>query len=158
MENKDAMDILGYAPYGCYLMTTATGDAINGMPLSLFMQAGFRPPLVACGVKHDRRTHGMVKQAGAFGVIFLRQDQKELVDRFKSKADPSAKFEGLQWNRASLGSPVLDDCLGWVECKLTSELEPGGEHTLFIGEVKESKLVGAGEVLTISDLDKVYRV
>lgn len=158
MESKDAMKVLGYAPYGCYLMTVSAREDVNGMPLSLFMQAGFTPPLVACGVKHERKTHGMVREAKAFAVVFLRKDQKELVDRFKKKGDISSKFEGLSWERAAMGSPVLSDCLGWVECKLTGEFEPGGEHTLFVGEVRQAELVKPGPVLTIEDLGKVYRV
>lgn len=158
MEKKDAMEVLGHAPYGCYLMTVSTEEDINGMPLSLFMQAGFHPPLVACGVKHDRRTHQMVKDAGVFGLVFLRRDQKDLVDRFKIQGDTGKKFDGIEWHKSPLGSPLLADCLGWIDCRLTEELEPGGEHTLFIGEVTDAKLVSPGPVLTVSDLGKVYRV
>jgi flavin reductase (DIM6/NTAB) family NADH-FMN oxidoreductase RutF len=156
MDEKEAMEVLGRAVYGCYLLTVAAGPGINGMPLSLFMQAGFSPPMVACGVAPRRRTHAMIKEAGAFAVIFLGKDQKGLVDRFKLKGEePERKFEGLEWKRGVTGAPLIEDCLGYVECKLTDELNPG-DHTLFIGEVVNAELVGEGELLTVRDLGKYY--
>ena len=53
------------------------------------------------------------------------------------------------------GSPLLADCLGYVECRLVDAFDPG-DHTLFIGEVVEAELVSTGPVLTIQDLGKVY--
>lgn len=156
MGLEKASEVLGRAPYGCYLLTVAAGGKLNGMPLSLFVQVGFKPPLVACGVAPSRRTHNMIEEAKAFAVIFLRNDQKDLVDRFKIKdPDPTKKFEGLDWKKGPLGSPLLVDCLGYVECKLVDAFDPG-DHTQFIGEVVEAELVEPGPILTIQDLGKVY--
>jgi flavin reductase (DIM6/NTAB) family NADH-FMN oxidoreductase RutF len=156
MDEKQAMEVLGRAAYGCYLLTVAAKDAINGMPLSLFMQAGFSPPMVACGVAPRRRTHAMIREAGAFAVIFLRKDQKHLVDRFKRRGDePERKFEGMEWKKGLTGAPLIEDCLGYLECRLADELNPG-DHTLFIGEVVNAGLIKDGELLTIQDLGKHY--
>jgi len=156
MTDKKAMDVLGKAVYGCYLMTVKSGDMINGMPLSLFMQTGFDPPMVACGVSPKRRTHQMVKDAGSFAVVFLKKDQADLVDAFKIKGeDPGKKYDGVDWEEGETGAPLLKDCLGYVECRLVDSFSPG-DHTMFIGEVVNSKLVSEGELLTIQDLDKHY--
>jgi flavin reductase (DIM6/NTAB) family NADH-FMN oxidoreductase RutF len=156
MDDNPATAVLSRAVYGCYLLTAAQGETINGMPLSLFVQVGFKPPLAACGVAPRRRTHDLIQKAGAFAVIFLRRDQKALVDRFKLKGDrPEKKFEGLAWKRGITGSPLLADCLGYIECRLKDTLAPG-DHTLFIGEVINSELVTPGPLLTIQDLGKIY--
>lgn len=156
METSEVMEVLGRAPGGCHLVTVAAAGKVNGMPLSLFMPASFKPPLVALGVAPSRRTHSMLVEARAFAVIFLRRNQKALVDRFKKKGDPDHKFEGLDWSPGRTGAPLLADCLGYLECKLTNRLEPGGDHTLFIGEVVAARLVNPGPILTLEDLGKVY--
>jgi len=157
MKREKAMEVLSRAAYGCYLLTVAWGERVNGMPLSLFVQAGFDPPLVACGVARRRRTHAMIEQAKSFGVIFLRKDQRELVDKFKGKGeDPSVKFEGVPYKRGNAtGAPVLEDCLGFIECRLVDSFAPG-DHTMFVGRVVEAGLVSEGELLTVADLGKHY--
>ena len=78
------------------------------------------------------------------------------MSRFKLKGDDWArKFAGIEWRRGVTGSPVLADCLGYIECRLKAALAPG-DHTLFIGEVVKSELVGDGELLTVQDLGKYY--
>jgi len=152
----EAMEVLGRAVYGCYLLTVAAGDDVNGMPLSLFMQVGFKPPRVACGVSPRRRTHEMLTAAGSFGVVFLRKDQSDLIARFKQPGEGGAKkFEGLAWRRGRTGAPILADCLAYLECRLVAALDPG-DHTLFIGEVVEAEVVREGELLTVQDLGKYY--
>jgi flavin reductase (DIM6/NTAB) family NADH-FMN oxidoreductase RutF len=151
-----AMQVLRYAEYGCYLLTVAKGDEINGMPLSLFTQVSFEPPQVLAAVSRARYAHHMVQDAKVFAVVFLRKDQKGLVDQFKLKGEDHAKkFSGLEWESAPLGSPVLKDCLGYLECELVHTYDPG-DHTLFIGEVKKAELRKPGPLLCISDLGKYY--
>jgi flavin reductase (DIM6/NTAB) family NADH-FMN oxidoreductase RutF len=152
----EAMKVLQYAEYGCYLLTVANGDEINGMPLSLFTQVSFDPPQVLAAVSNKRYSHHMVEEAKAFAVVFLRKDQADLVERFKLKGDDHGKkFEGLEWKKASLGSPVLKDCLGYIECELSHTCDPG-DHTLFIGEIKAAEVIKPGPLLCISDLGKYY--
>lgn len=154
--SRQAMDVLRHAEYGCYLLTVKKDGEINGMPLSLFSQVSFDPPQVLAAVSKKRYTHHMVQEAKAFAVVFLRKDQKDLVDIFKLKADDhSKKFEGLEWESAPLGSPVLKDCLGYAECELVKTYDPG-DHTLFIGEVKSADVIKPGPLLCLSDLGKYY--
>jgi len=149
-------ELLNKTVYGCYLLTCSAGEEINGMPLSLFLQVSFQPPVVAVGVSPKRYTHKMILESGAFAVVFLRKEQKPLVERFKLKSEErSKKFEGLEWERGITGAPILKDCLGYIECRLIAWLG-FGDHTLFIGEVVKEKLLQEGEVLSVSDLGKYY--
>jgi flavin reductase (DIM6/NTAB) family NADH-FMN oxidoreductase RutF len=49
-----AMEVLRHAEYGCYLLTVASRGEMNGMPLSIFTQVSFDPPLVLAGVSKKR--------------------------------------------------------------------------------------------------------
>jgi len=142
--------------YGCYLLTTASGNEINGMPLSLFMQVCTRPAMVAVGIHPDRYTHKMVKDSRTFAVIFLRKDQKELVEKFKLESKNKAdKFEGLEWSKGVSGAPILKDCAGYIECRVQDQLFTRG-HTIFSAFVVEEKIVKPGALLMLSDLGESY--
>lgn len=126
------------------------------MPLSLFLQISFQPPVVAVGVSPKRYTYKMLKESRAFAVVFLRKEQKALVERFKLKTQERAeKFQGLEWEKGVSGAPILKDCLGYIECRVIAEL-CFGDHSLFIGEVIKEELIKEGELLSISDLGKYY--
>jgi len=151
-----AREVLRRVEYGLYLLTAAHGPEINGMPLSLLSQVSFDPPQVAVMVSPKRYTHHLLREAESFAVIFLRRDQKALVSRFKSKdPDRSAKFKGLQWKPGRTGSPLLEDCLGWVECRLVGTYAPG-DHTVFVGEVVAAELVQPARLLLTSDFGQDY--
>ena len=45
-----------------------------------------------------------------------------------------ALWDGIERRPGSLGAPLLEGALGWIECRLRHEYEVG-DHTLFVGEV-----------------------
>jgi len=156
MTSESASEVLRHVEYGVYILTAADEERINGMPLSLFCQVSFSPLLVMAGVSPKRLSHSMIESSGGFGIIFLRKDQSELVDRFKLKGgDPGLKFGGLSWHKGRTGAPILDDCLGYLDCRLAGAYRPG-DHTLFLGEVVHSEMKSQGSLLLISDLGKYY--
>ena len=36
---------------------------------------------------------------------------------------------------ATTGSPLLLDCIAWLECRLVEEANEGGDHGLFVAEI-----------------------
>jgi len=149
-------DLLRLVEYGCYLLTCGSHEEINAMPLSLFMQVSFKPPMVMAGVSPQRYSHKMIKDSKVFAVVFLRKDQKDLVDRFKLRSDKKElKFKGIEWEKGVTGAPILKDCLGYIECRVRDRISCG-DHTLFVGEVVLEKVVNPGPLLMTSDLGKAY--
>jgi hypothetical protein len=41
---------------------------------------------------------------------------------------------GVAWREELTGSPVLEDALAWLDCRLWRTHE-GGDHTIFVGEI-----------------------
>jgi len=149
----DARELLKNIPYPLALLTTRRGDEINAMPISWLTQVSSDPLMVQVAVKTVRYTHDMIRQSGRFAVVFLRKEQKDRIQRFKSKdPDRSKKFEGFKTSETHGGCPVLDDGIGWLDCEVVSMLTPG-DHTLFIGEVTGAKLLNRAEPLTCADLE-----
>src|SRR5438552_829037 len=48
------------------------------------------------------------------------------------------------------GCPILEDALGYLECRVAGEL-PAGDHTVFVGEIVEAGVLREGEALTMRE-------
>src|SRR6478752_8765940 len=85
----------------------------------------------------DGAWHGMTSAGGVFGVNVLAKDQAEVARRFAGMVPGLAvadRFDGENWTTADTGVPLLDSALGWLDCRVVHEY-PGGDHTIFVGEV-----------------------
>ncbi len=80
--------------------------------------------------------------------------QADFLSRFKG-ADVSAKFTGINWTPGKTGSPILSDCLAYLECELKTHYRPGN-HTLFIGEVIAADVFAHQKPFTTREYDGVY--
>ena len=132
------LEILGTMVYGIYVMTTHHEEEVNGMIASWVSQVSFDPPLVMAAVHPNRRSHGLIERSGSFALHLLSREQIDLINRFKGP-DPAAKFASLHWSKGKTGCPILKDCLGYLDCAVRAEYRPGN-HTLFVGEVMESRV------------------
>jgi flavin reductase (DIM6/NTAB) family NADH-FMN oxidoreductase RutF len=106
-------------PYGL------TANAVSSLSLD--------PPLVLVCVERSSDTHSCIIEAGAFALSMLCQDQERLARRFASY-EVANKFEGVAYRAELTGSPVLEDALAWLDCRLWRTYE-GGDHTIFVGEI-----------------------
>lgn len=123
--------------YGIYVLTTRHDDIINGMIASWVSQVSFEPPLIMVAVHPNRFSHDLIAKSGHFALHSLAREQKDLLSRFKGP-DPAAKFSAISWHDGVTGCPILADCIGCLECRVTQTLAPGN-HTLFIGEVVDAE-------------------
>lgn len=134
--HKEWINALSRMTYGIYVLTTGSGDRINGMIASWVTQISFDPPLILAAVHPNRFSHGLLEQTGSFALHVVAQDQTGFLKRFKGP-DPGKKFDGLQWRTGRTGVPVLEDCTAWFELEIIQTLSPGN-HTLFIGQIIDS--------------------
>jgi flavin reductase (DIM6/NTAB) family NADH-FMN oxidoreductase RutF len=147
-------EALGLMVHGIYVLTTAHLNNVNGMIASWVSQVSFQPPLVALAVHPDRYSHHLIEKSKAFALHTISRDQKDLLKLFKG-SDPAEKFASLRWSKGMTGVPLLSDCLAYVECKVVAALTPGN-HTLFIGEVVDGRLISEGDPMSTLDYDGVY--
>jgi flavin reductase (DIM6/NTAB) family NADH-FMN oxidoreductase RutF len=109
----------------------------NGAPCGLTANAvaslSLNPPLVLACVDHTADSHDCIRAAGSFSINILADDQERLARRFAAW-DLTEKFQGVPYHAAPSGAPILDEALAWIDCRLHESL-PGGDHTIFIGEV-----------------------
>jgi flavin reductase (DIM6/NTAB) family NADH-FMN oxidoreductase RutF len=116
------------------VVTTEHGGTPYGMTVASFASLSLNPPLVLVCIETSVKTHDAMAAAGKFGVSILAQAQAEVSGRFASKKIDD-KFAGVAVTPgAELGLPLLDGSICALECRTHSAL-PGGDHTIFVGEV-----------------------
>ena len=145
---------LGTMTYGIYVLTSFYKEEINGMIASWVSQVSYEPLLIMVAVHPHRYSHNLITKSRYFAMHVLAAEQSNLLGRFKGP-DPRAKFSSVQWQRGRTYCPVLKDCMAYFECRVTTEYSPGN-HTLFLGEVLEARVIGKGNVLSSLDYDGVY--
>ncbi len=121
---------------GVTVVTTEHGGKPFGMTVASFASLSLHPPLVLICIEKGVKTHDAIAAAGKFGVSILTEAQGHISSRFASRVDD--KFSGIEVRRGSLGVPLIGGALTTLECSVYDQL-PGGDHTIFIGEVVDSQ-------------------
>ena len=145
---------MAHVTYGIYVLTTRFEDIINGMIVSWVSQVSFDPPLFMVAVHPNRYTHELLTQSGHFALHIISRQQKNLLTHFKNP-DAKEKFESIPWKNGVTGCPILADCIGCMECRVTKSLAPGN-HTLFIGEAVNAVFNGEKTPLCTLDYEGCY--
>jgi len=118
------------------VVTSRHGDDIYGITANSVSSVSLDPPLVLVCIARSSYLHELIQRAGCFAVNILNAEQRAIAERFArkqtEKLDP---FEALAHERAATGAPVFPDALGYLDCRLKYSY-PGGDHTIFVGEVE----------------------
>jgi flavin reductase (DIM6/NTAB) family NADH-FMN oxidoreductase RutF len=141
MNEQAKSDLLNKLTYGLYVVTASAGEEHGGMLITWVTQASFDPPMVAVAMQNTAHTYGVVKQSGAFALNFMADDQRKEAGRFGQEfakvGDKLAKYS--HHPGAATGSPILDDALGYLECRVKGWLA-GGDHDVALAEVVAAEL------------------
>ena len=148
--------LLRKIPHGLFICGVREADEINGFTASWVTQGSFEPPLLVMAVRADGSSHGMIQRTSKFSMNFLKSDQKDLAAIFfKPQKGLGGRFEAAPYRIGELGLPVIENCLGAVECTVVGEVACG-DHTVFVGEVKSAELNKDGEALELSSTGWTY--
>jgi 3-hydroxy-9,10-secoandrosta-1,3,5(10)-triene-9,17-dione monooxygenase reductase component len=120
----------------------ATGIAIatvageNGAPLGLtinsFTSVSCCPPLVLICIDYRCALLPAFRAHSYYGINFLADSQRDLSVRFAQRE--INRFEGVLWRHGETGVPLIDGCLGQLECCVSQAVE-AGDHAILIAEV-----------------------
>jgi flavin reductase (DIM6/NTAB) family NADH-FMN oxidoreductase RutF len=121
---------------GVAVVTTRTDEGLRGITVSSFTSVSLEPPLVLVCIDHASQSHDWIAEAGMFAINILSDRQEMLAERFASRAPlVDERFEDVPHQFAVTGAPILDGCLAWLDCHLWARYD-GGDHTVFVGQVK----------------------
>jgi flavin reductase (DIM6/NTAB) family NADH-FMN oxidoreductase RutF len=135
MDHAEFRRVMGHFATGVAVVTTTRGGGTPvGLTVSAVSSVSLQPTMVLVCVEKGADSHDAIGAAGCFAVSFLEEGTGEALARRFSGKTGGAKFDGVGWRPETTGSPVLEEALAWVDCRLSQAL-PGGDHTVFLGEV-----------------------
>ncbi len=142
-QDRDAIfGALANLSHGVYVLGTRRGREMTAMTASWVSQVSERPPCVAVSVRDDRYTHDVILESAAFSLSVLRDDQVDVATHFaETSGEYHDKLHGVPYGQSPNGSPVLLDCLAYLDCRVLDAAR-AGEHTVFIGEVTGGESYG----------------
>lgn len=134
IEAAEFRRILGHFATGVTVVAAAEADGPpRGMTANAVASVSLEPPLVLVCVERAADTHDVILEAGAFAISILGERAEALSRRFATYPTDT-KFQGVAYREEVTGAPILEDALGWIDCRLHAHYE-AGDHTIFVGEV-----------------------
>jgi flavin reductase (DIM6/NTAB) family NADH-FMN oxidoreductase RutF len=131
---EELRTLLRRFPAGVAVVTVDLEGERIGLTVGSLVSLSLEPPLVGVAVSPQAALHELLRRAGAFGVSLLGEGQEALAARFSRGVPPIALWTDVSVREGTLGVPLLDGALGWLECETRAE-HAIGDHTFFVGEV-----------------------
>ena len=120
---------------GVAIVTTVHEGRIGGMTANAITSVSLDPMLLLFCADKRTRTHDMIDRSGVFAVTILTQEMRELSQIFAENGRPEdERFNGVKYVTGKMGAPILEENMGWIECRVAYRYA-GGDHTIFVGEV-----------------------
>jgi flavin reductase len=138
--------VMGRFATGVTVVTTRIGAETFGMTANAFMAGSLEPMLCVVSINRAARMHARLLEAGHYGVSFLSQEQQHLAAHFAGK-----QFHGLAPEfELRAPTPIVKRALAAVTAVIVQTAECG-DHTLFIGAVRELVVGGTARPLLFSN-------
>lgn len=135
-------EVMRVYPQGVAVVTAVSPEeGPRGITVSSFISLSLDPPLVLISIIRSAQAHDAIEKAGTFAVNVLGEDQGGLSEHFATPGLSSEEqFRPVAHRAGKTRSPLLTDCLAYLDCQLVEAIMRA-DHTLFIGEVGECKVL-----------------
>jgi flavin reductase (DIM6/NTAB) family NADH-FMN oxidoreductase RutF len=145
LTSEQLRKVLGHFATGVTVVTTRLPSGQPwGFTVNAFTSVSLSPPLILVCVDHRTESFQAMSQAQYFAVNFLAEDQEEIARVFASKMQD--RFERTAYTDSPQRNPLLEGCLGYLECrKIASHAH--GDHTILIGEILAAEAHGGAPLL-----------
>lgn len=150
IDSRDFRQATGRFATGITVVTVSDGDEVRGMTANSFVSVSLDPPLVLVSVANNAEMSGRIKRVGSYGISVLNEDQQPHSNLFAGAQIPDLEPSFRQIGRV----PVLADSLSVFACDVYQEVVCG-DHTLFVGLVREMEYCDAQPLLYFSGGYKV---
>lgn len=127
---------MGRFATGVTVITTRTGDRDHAMTASALTSVSLEPLLVLVCVEREARFHDAVVEAGIWGISVLSSHDRPAADWLATRGRPlHGQLDRIAHHPGpETGVALLDGALSNFECR-TTEVHPGGDHSIVVGEV-----------------------
>ena len=137
--------VLGLFATGVTVVTFRLASGrLWGFTVNAFTSVSLSPPMVLFCVDHAIGSFAIVQESEYFAVNLLSEDQDEISRRFAAKMKD--RFEGIGYREGAHGLPLLEGCLGSLQCRQVGR-HAYGDHSVVIGEVLQAEAKGGKPLL-----------
>ena len=152
-------NVLHNISYGMYIVAANKGDKLNGQIANSIIQITSEPITIAISINKQNLTHEYIREGSRFTVSVL--DEKAplpFIGKFGFKSGRAIdKFKDTLFERLASGCPaVTENSLCYLEAKVMKEFDYI-THTLFLGEMTDSKMLAEGVPMTYDYYHQVKR-
>lgn len=136
LEDIDARRLLTGGPV--MLVSTSYRGRHNVFPVAYSMTLSIIPPLVGVAIHPSRYSTDIIRKTNEFALNIPTRQLLHHVQYLGSLS--GADFDKLEltnlptFRARRVNAPLLDGCVGWVECSLENMIEIG-DHLLCVGRV-----------------------
>lgn len=120
-------------------LKTRDNDYLAAATVNWVSQVAFDPLLVSLSVEVDSHLNETINYSGKFTLHVLSDKQMDLIEKFAGESEISdTSINGVAYERNG-DQLILKDTIGFIECKVKESMRCG-DHTLYVGEVINSKI------------------
>ncbi len=146
--------VFGIIDREIWIVTAATGDRRGGLVATWVSQASIdrEHPVVLVGIAPNHFTAELIDASGAFGLHLITEAQIHHAWNFAiGSGRDRDKFAGIEMSAAESFSPILRDCLAWLDCRVFA-VQRTGDRNFYWADVVAGESVSSGSPLTESRL------
>ena len=136
--------------YGMYIVSSCNGGKLNGQIANTVFQVTSDPVTVAISINKQNLTHEFIENSRNFSISVLDESTPLLfIGKFGFRSGKAEdKFKDTKFEVSKSGCPiVLEHTVAYIEAKVVRKLDCG-THTLFLGEMTDSKIIAPGKPMT----------
>ncbi len=132
------LKVLYNISYGLYIVSSKSGDNINGCVMNSVIQTSSEPLTLSICINRNNLTYEYIKNSGVFTVSILPQDvSMKFIGRFGFHSGRETdKFSDIEYKSGEeTGVPVLtENSMGYIEAKVRESMDVE-THTIFAGDI-----------------------
>lgn len=154
MDTTAAATLFAWLDREIWLVTAQANTRRGGLIATFVNQASIVPelPRMLVGLSRKHHTWELVEQSNAFVLHLLSEHHLDWVWRFGLESGLGQdKLHGLRLGGAGTESPVLEDAIGWLDCRVEGRLDTG-DRTVYLAEVVQSGVSAFSRPLTFQRL------
>lgn len=137
-----------------WIVTAMNGSQRGGLVATWVSQASIdrEHPVVLIGIAPNHYTAELIDASRAFGLHLITESQIHHAWNFAiGSGRERDKFAGIVSTVAETGSPILTECLAWLDCRVFA-VERTGDRNYYWADVIAGQTVYSGSPLTESQL------
>lgn len=139
-DHRDFRQVMGSLAGGVTVISCRVNGQDHAMTATAVTSVSLSPPLILVCVARAARFWEAISSADHWAVSVLAGQAEPHAAWLATPGRPLvAQLDQVPHHRSAAGCALLDDALGWVECRTHSQTQVG-DHDIVVGEVMSATM------------------